>query len=357
MKLLRMMVPVLLLSLAADALAAETVLRSTAPGQRVQLDAAPCIRVLAAPAMGALSAVKLADGSAELWYTPALDQQDKVSIQTGTGGPADAQGICSGEIRRTYEMAIERQPKISPEATDTAYRVLIVAFVLAVLLESAFELLFNWRLFQEFFVGKAWRTPIMFGVSLLLIRSFNFDLMATLFDAYSGVTKARTAGAGSLLTESVTAMILSGGSVGINRILVNLKFRDPVPKIEAERASFSGKQAYISVLIAGARPGKQYEVVLTELPDNPAIPMTLGVLRPRGPGRIKDIMFPSSLRLPRSGGRMVSTEMNYRLAVKELGTETCYDMSGAPLALANMPEMRFAPGAIVDFVVIIHAPL
>jgi hypothetical protein len=356
MKLLRLMLAVLACCLSgAGALAADSVIRSAAPGQKVQLDVAPCLKVLGAPPpLGTLTPIKLADGSTELWYTPALDQRDKVNIQTATGGPADAQGNCVGEIRRTYEVSIDQRPKISADATETAYRVLIVAFVLAVLLESAFELLFNWRLFQEFFVGRAWRTPIMFAVSLLLVKSFNFDLMATLFDAYSGVTRDAKASAGNLLTQSLTAMILGGGSVGINRVLVNLGFREMTTKVEAESSRLSDKQAYISVLVRGGRADAQYEVDVTELPADPAIPMTLGVLRPRGPGRIKEILFPSSLRLPRSGGRTVSTEKCYRIAVRDLGNGSYYDTSGVPKDLAELPILRFAPGAFVDFVVNIH---
>jgi hypothetical protein len=79
--------------------------------------------------------------------------------------------------------------------------------------------------------------------------------------------------------------------------------------------------------------------------------MTLGVLRPRGPGRIKEIMFPSSLRLPRSGGRVVSTEKSYRIAVRDLGNGSYYDTSGALTELGKLPALRFAPGAFVDFIV------
>lgn len=144
-----------------SSLASETVIRNAAPGQKLLLDVAPCVKILGpAPDLGMLTLVKLSNGSTELWYTPAQDQQDKVNIQTAAGLSTDPQGNCVGEIRRTYEVSFDQQPKISANATETAYRVLIIALVLAVLLESAFELLFNWRLFQEFFVGKAWRTPI-----------------------------------------------------------------------------------------------------------------------------------------------------------------------------------------------------
>lgn len=339
-----------------SALASETVVRSAAPGQKIQLDAAPCIRILGHYSPGELRTEPLADGTSELWYTPALDQYDKAKVEVATGGkPTEPKGTCINEINRTYEVTIDHKPKISADATDTAYRVLIVAFVLAVLLESAFELLFNWRLFQEFFVGKAWRTPIMFAVSLWLVHSFKFDLMATLFDAYRGVTKMTEASSGSWLTQAVTAMILGGGSVGVNRILVNLKFRDDIPKVEAERSKLLSKQAYISVLVVGGPTGAQYEVDLKELSDDPNTPMTLGVLRPRSASRIKEIMFPSSLRLPRSGGRLVSTEKVYRIGVKDLATEKFYDMAGAPKAFDELPLMRFAPGAVVDFVVSIPA--
>lgn len=180
--------------------------------------------------------------------------------------------------------------------------------------------------------------------------------MSALFDAYSGVTRAAKGSASSLLTESVTAMILSGGSVGINRLLVNLQFRERTTKAETERSQLSNKQAYISVLVIGSRQDSKYEVVVTELPDNSAILMTLRIIDPRSPGRFIEIMFPSSRRLPQSGGRLVSTEKSYCIGVKDLGDGNYYDTSGAHRELAELPAMRFAPGAIVDFVVKIDIP-
>ena len=89
-------------------------------------------------------------------------------------------------------------PKLPDDILPQAFRILISAFVIAVLLESAFALVFNWRLFLEFFVGKAWRTPIMFGAALLVVRAFpQLDLIARLFAVYSGSPAARTPSARS----------------------------------------------------------------------------------------------------------------------------------------------------------------
>jgi len=112
--------------------------------------------------------------------------------------------------------------------------------VLALLLESAFALLFNWRLFLEFFAGKAWRTPIMFVGALLVVEAFNLGPHARLFDAYNPASGGARS-AGSWFTAILTAMVLAGGSAGVNRILVALGFRTQVrpetvePKLGRDR--------------------------------------------------------------------------------------------------------------------------
>ena len=71
--------------------------------------------------------------------------------------------------------------------------------------------------FLEFFVGKAWRTPIMFVAALIIVRYFHLDLMARLFDVYSPETDPQKY-PGNLFTQTITAMVLAGGSVSINRV-------------------------------------------------------------------------------------------------------------------------------------------
>ncbi len=94
---------------------------------------------------------------------------------------------CTAASQKRYVVAFDQTPTVSAAALQTSFNALVAAFVLAVALENAFALLFNWRLFQALLVGKAWRTPIMFVAALAVVRNFRFDLMATLFDVVYGV--------------------------------------------------------------------------------------------------------------------------------------------------------------------------
>lgn len=238
-------------------------------------------------------------------------------------------------------------PKLPDDILPQAFRILISAFVIAVLLESAFALVFNWRLFLEFFVGKAWRTPIMFGAALLVVRAFpQLDLIARLFAVYSGSPAAR----GDWFTAVLTAMILAGGSVGVNRILVALGFRSQArPEVEQRP---DDKQAWVSVRVRGATPDAGYGVNFDAVdPPPPDVPTTLGILRPgAGAARVAELLFPVRGRVPRSGGIVVSTLKAYRISVTDLRTQRTFDALGRPLDRPqDAPLFRFASRAIVDF--------
>lgn len=241
-------------------------------------------------------------------------------------------------------------PRLPDDILPQAFRILMSAFVIAVLLESAFALLFNWRLFHEFFVGKAWRTPIMFAAAVLIVRAFpQLDLLARLFAVYSGAGTAQ----GTWATAALTAMILAGGSVGVNRILVALGFRSQVrPEIEQRP---DDKQAWVSVRVRGAAPDAGYSINFDAVdPPPPDVPTTLGILRPgAGATRLAELLFPVRGRVPRSGGIVVSTQKAYRISVTDLRSERTFDALGRQIARPqDAPLFRFASRAIVDFDVI-----
>ena len=63
-------------------------------------------------------------------------------------------------------------------------RGLTVLFVLALLLESALSVIFNWRLFLEFFYGRGVRTLVMIAVSAIAVRTFQIDTVTTMLQGY-----------------------------------------------------------------------------------------------------------------------------------------------------------------------------
>lgn len=323
------------------------------PGDTVVLGGpAVCVKPVASSA-GTVEIVKTADPvpkSFAIYQVPNdLTADAQVTIVTGT---KDADKTCEGAATRQFTIGIDRTPQVSDDALKKSFNILLSAFVIALLLESAFALLFNWRLFHEFLVGKAWRTPIMFAGALIVVRAFDLDLMASLFDAYNprpdgAATKA------TFFTSALTAAILAGGSVGVNRILVGLGFRSQL-RPEAEQPKLDATEAWMAVRVEGLPEGFRLEV--DEIATPPAgTPTIVGIARPREfAQRLKELLFPSRSRVPSSGGRKVSTERAYEIKVVDLAGKT-YDTTGQEITTANpVRAVKFGSRAIVDFDVTIR---
>ena len=191
-------------------------------------------------------------------------QQAPFSLTLKTGEQSAAP--CAEGTELQVQVVPQTQLQISSASVQQAFVVLMATFVLALLMESAFALLFNWRLFQALLIGRAWRTPIMFFASWGVIHVFNLDLMAEVFAAYRG-----TSVTGSMLTQILTAMIVSGGSVGVNKILIGLGFRSAVTRADtaADQAQLSNKEAWVSVDISAVLPGRRLSIEMHEVDPPP----------------------------------------------------------------------------------------
>jgi hypothetical protein len=59
-----------------------------------------------------------------------------------------------------------------------------ILLVIAVILENAFAVMFNWRVFLAYFSVPSVKTIIMIVVSWLIVNKFDIDVMASLIAAY-----------------------------------------------------------------------------------------------------------------------------------------------------------------------------
>ena len=78
-------------------------------------------------------------------------------------------------------------------ATDVALIATIGALLgklllVLLLLESAMSALFNWRVYRIVLSGRAWKTPIMFGLGLLVVICFHYDFIDTAITGIAGGT-------------------------------------------------------------------------------------------------------------------------------------------------------------------------
>ncbi len=109
--------------------------------------------------------------------------------------------------------------------TDRSLRAILKLFVLAVVLESALALLFNWRPFLMTFDGRGVKSLISFAASLGLVFTFGIDVVGDLMADFSATAQA------TVFSQIVTAMVIAGGSSGVNNLLRSLGFR-PVTRAE-----------------------------------------------------------------------------------------------------------------------------
>jgi hypothetical protein len=342
-----------LTSFVAGAGESAAVLVKAKPGVKTVLTKAPCIDPIIANAVGTVS-VEAEGEQMAVYITLPPERRDGFELQVKTGPKPVADASCAPDTTLKIQVSVDTVPDVSMDSVQKAFVVLMAAFVLALLLESAFALLFNWRLFQEFFVGRAWRTPIMFAISLVIVRRFDLDLLEQVFAAYRGGQQPD----GGWLSSILTAMIISGGSVGVNSIMVGLGFRSPIPKAEAEanKIKLDSDEAYVSLDIRDPERGRKLSIEMLQTIGTGEHYPTLAVVGGNNGGRLKAILFPNRSRVPRSGGMRVQARGKcYRFVIRDLATGKYYNIDGEPIdSIDKATEFCFAPKAFVDFVVDMH---
>lgn len=318
--------------------------------------AADCVQPVSEAASAAIHVAQVTGGPAYAVLRAASQAPSQPLVLHTGGKPADGKGGCSNPVQKTFAVTMDSTPQLAEGATSHAFAILFQAFVLALLLEQAFALFFNWRLIQEFMVGRAWRTPIMVATAYFLVRECNLDLVASLIAVY-GPQPTPTAPYSTSLTQLVAAMILAGGSVGVNQIMVNLGVRTPV-RDAAAIPVLDMTEAWVAVQVENAKNADgDIQVNFDEVAglsdqEVSVVPTIAGVARQRGGlERLRDVFLPNLARVPRTGGRKVVAGKVYRITIATGtgGRVTRRDLTGAVLEnLASVPLVRFAPRAIVD---------
>jgi len=224
---------------------------------------------------------------------------------------------------------------------------LTMLFVIAVLLENAFAVIFEWRVFLAYFSVRGIKPIIMIAVSLAIVHGFDLDVVANLIAAFKSVKDKpliEPAEITGLVSKVITALILAGGSAGINRIMHTLGIRNEFPE-EAVVPKPPNKKAWIAVRVTGqAARAKGIQVKLKEIPadqiQNPPDPIAGVIGGHRAP--ISSLILRNADRFPQNGGYTVTPGVVYEIRVDAT------DDNGAPLTALGQ-QYAFAEGAIVDF--------
>jgi len=218
---------------------------------------------------------------------------------------------------------------------------LTMLFVLAVLLENAFSVIFNWRVFLTFFSLGGVKTIIMIAISYALVVGCRIDIVAALIKAYTD-----NASIGSFPTRFITALILAGGSAGVYNIMRGLGYRSG-DREEIVNPRPPKDKAWVAVW--ATRKDSEGEIFVTvrkigAADDKSPAPIA-GMIQMRRPSLI-ELILRNRNRFPQNGGYTVAPKTVYEITVESK------DREGHPIKRLG-EQYVFAEGAIVDFNVVL----
>jgi hypothetical protein len=229
--------------------------------------------------------------------------------------------------------AMEAPTLTSAAIYEKSFKALFILFIIATLIESGLAVIFNWRPFIQLFDMRGVKTIVSVLFAWFFVSYFQLDIVTRLANLY--------------LDENylsffpgifLTALILAGGSSGVNKLLVGLGFRS-IKTLEQVTPKPRPNEAWISVRLNRVL-AKGPVLVFVGPPGGPlAIAGTItGSSRSGG---LTGFFLRDYGRFPTTGGYSLIPRTLYEI---ELRGE---DQNGKPLS-GKWGPYSFEPGAIVD---------
>jgi hypothetical protein len=226
---------------------------------------------------------------------------------------------------------------VPSQVYSAAFKTLFVLFVVAIMLESALAIIFNWRVFLALFDGRGMRTVISVVLALIVTWNFDLDVLSDLIKIYGGGGSKGD----STLGKIVTAFILAGGSSGVNNILIALGYRSRKTAEDVVQQP-KGTDAWIAVRLKREKVKKGPALVHIGpfgASPMPVIGVITGEKDAREPG-LADFFFRDKGRFPNSGGYAIAPGL-YEVWVSG------HDASGVTM-ITKMEPINIGARAIVD---------
>ncbi|MBI4902130.1 MAG: hypothetical protein HY820_00750 [Acidobacteria bacterium] len=308
-----------------------------------------CLAIAAGPAMAQTDAEKKAAADKAATDKAAADKAaaDKAAADKAAADKAATEKAAADKAAADKKKKDEAKVGVDNEAIyRTSGTALTMLFVIAVLMESGFAVLFNWRVFLAYFSVTGVKTLVMIVASVAVVHAFGLDVLANLVASYKtpeGGPPVDPSTISGPVSKFITAMVLSGGSAGVNRAMNALGIRSdrraevlPTPP---------GKKAWIAIRVRGeATRANDIQVRVKEIPadqvQNAPDPIAGVILKNRA--RLSSLIMRDLNRFPQNGGYTLTPGAVYRITV------TATDNTGAELQ-AMGEQYVFAEGAIVDF--------
>ncbi len=212
--------------------------------------------------------------------------------------------------------------------------------VVVVFIESAMSAIFNWRVYRAIVNYRSMKTPVLWAVGLAVVATYHYDIFNIIM---ASVKPVAASSAGSWLTYAVSALMIAGGSSGINTLFLRLGIRSPIAE-EPVKPALSMTEAWLSVKVTRTAARGPIQIAIEEVAGGPALPL-VGSLQERTLGqRLRDAFGADSMRFPSYGGWTIKAGQSYRITA----IATAESANGLVSQSKVIYEGAFAPRAIVD---------
>lgn len=240
--------------------------------------------------------------------------------------------IDGGSVQTLKIDIIPAAPGFSPQAYEASFKAIFLLFILAVVLESALAVLFNWRPFVETFNARAVRPLVAFVVAYIFVDQFSLDVVTSLVNASTTLNYPV-----NFPGKILTAMVIAGGSAGVNNLMVSLGFRQ-VKTPATVTPTPPPNKAWIAVGINRVDAVGGVDVFIGPAANTPMVGRITGSSRP---GIIQYFLSDRG-RFPGYGGHEVAPNVDIVVRLRGL------DKTGNAVN-KDWGSGQFAAGAIIDF--------
>lgn len=237
------------------------------------------------------------------------------------------------------KVAINIEPKaleFNSSSSQAIFKAVFLLFLLAVVIESALAIIFNWRPFVETFNARAVRPLVSFFVAYVFVEKFKLDLMASIVNSTTTAAVAP-----SSMGKVLTALVLAGGSAGVNNLLIALGYRQKKTP-ETATPKPPATQAWVAIRLERERAVGQVQVFLGTPQAANARPPLVGVIHGASKPGLRYFLSDRG-RFPGYGGHSVPA--NSDVTIELVGV----DSNNQPLGQRWGP-FTLAGGAIIDLV-------
>ena len=215
-------------------------------------------------------------------------------------------------------------------------KLLLLLFVLATVIESGLAVIFRWSPFLKYFDTKGVKPVVSFLFAWLFVSRFDLDIAQKIAVAGGG------SGDSDWSSQMISALVLAGGSGGVNSLMVALGWRSVVTAY-SEAPKLDETQAWLSVsLLRGKAAGPVLVFLVTPTVPNPGALLTTIEGR-RALNAFWRLFLRDPCRYPPSGGYLLTAGQAYRVIA------TAKDSAGDDLLTYDSGSFTPAPRALINF--------